>query len=168
MKALGQRKHKKEDYWADSSSETKTHCMRKGLLYWKVRHCNRDEYKFLFVLPSKHRDHALKVCHSDIGHLGVERCLDLLKDGLYWPTMAKNMETHVMQCDRWLHFEHKLNTIETIHPIELVHIDYLIIESGKSNKDVYILVVTDHFTRHAQAFNTSYKIAKATAKNHVG
>ena len=31
--------------------------------------------------------------------------------------------------------------------MELVHIDYLTIESGKANKVVNILVVTDHFTR---------------------
>ena len=38
--------------------------------------------------------------------------------------------------------------------MELVHIDYLTIESNKSEKDVNILVVTDHYTRLTQAFVT--------------
>ena len=83
--------------------------------------------------------------------------------------MAKDMENHVRQCDRCLHFKQKLqkaklNSIETTHPMELVHIDYLTIESGTSDIDVNILVVTDHFTRYAQAFVTSSETAKATAQ----
>ena len=70
--------------------------------------------------------------------------------------MAKAMENHVGQGGRCLHFKQKpqraeLDPIETTHPIEIVHIDYLTIESGKSNKDVNILIVTDLFTRYAQA-----------------
>ena len=48
--------------------------------------------------------------------------------------------------------------------MELIHIDYLTIESGKLNKDVNILVVADHFTRYAQAFITSSQTAKATTQ----
>ena len=40
------------------------------------------------------------------------------------------------------------------HPLELIHMDYLKIKSNQSNKDVHILIVTDHFTRFAQAFIT--------------
>ena len=37
--------------------------------------------------------------------------------------------------------------------MELVHIDYTTIKSGtNSDKDVNVLVVTNHFTRYAQAF----------------
>ena len=49
---------------------------------------------------------------------------------------AKDMENHVRQCNRCLHFKHRLQIgqftlIETTHPIELMHINYLTIESGK-------------------------------------
>ena len=46
--------------------------------------------------------------------------------------------------------------------MELVHMDYLTIE-GK-DKDVNILVVTDHFTRFSQAFVTPNQTAVVTAK----
>ena len=32
------------------------------------------------------------------------------------------------------------------YPMELVHMDYLTIEVTEGGKDIYILVITDHFT----------------------
>ena len=48
-------------------------------------------------------------------------------------------------------------------PWELVHIDFLTIEAPKKDKDVNILVVTDHFTRYAQAYVTRSKTAPIVA-----
>ena len=112
-------------------------------------------------------------CHDDVGHLGLERSLDLLKDWFYWPNMAQDIETHIKQCDRCLRFKSKpqqteLHPIIATHPMELVHMDYLTIESGKANKDVNILVVTDHFTRYAQAFITPTQTARSCGPNIVG
>ena len=45
-----------------------------------------------------------------------------------------------------------------------MHIGYLTIGSGKSNRDVNILVVTDYFTRYAQTFITSFQTAKGAAQ----
>ena len=47
--------------------------------------------------------------------------------------------------------------------MELVHIDFLTIGSGKADKDVNILVVTDHLTRYTQAFVTP-KTARVVAQ----
>ena len=52
-------------------------------------------------------------------------------------------------------------------PLELIHIDYLMIEAPKnsrSQKDVNILIVTDHFTRYAQAYVTPNQKAMIVAK----
>ena len=61
------------------------------------------------------------------------------------------MENHIQTCDRCLCFKSKpqkteLYPITATHPLELIHMDFLTIESGKTGKDVNILVVTDHFT----------------------
>ena len=51
--------------------------------------------------------------------------------------------------------------------MELVHIDYLTIEAPenyRSSKDINILVITDHFTRYAQAQITSSQKGHVVAK----
>ena len=48
--------------------------------------------------------------------------------------------------------------------MELAHKEFITIESGKSNKDVNILVVTDHFTRQVQAFITPSQTAKVVTQ----
>ena len=93
----------------------------------------------------------MKAFHDDIGHLGLERSLDLLKDRFYWAGIMADIENHNQTCDRCLHFKKKpqkteLYPITATHPLELIHIDFLTIESGKTGNDVNILVVTDHFT----------------------
>ena len=51
------------------------------------------------------------------------------------------------------------------YPMELVHMDYLTIEATEGGKDIHILVITDHFTRYAQAIVTSSQTATCTAQN---
>ena len=43
--------------------------------------------------------------------------------------------------------------------------DYLTIEATEGGKDIHMLVITDHFTRYAQAIVTSLQTAKCTAQN---
>ena len=43
--------------------------------------------------------------------------------------------------------------------------DYLTNEAMEGGKDIHILVITDHFTRYAQAIVTSLQTAKYTAKD---
>ena len=49
------------------------------------------------------------------------------------------------------------------YPLELVHLKYLCLEPGKGLEE-NILVVTDHFTRYAQAYVTRTQTAKTTTK----
>ena len=57
-----------------------------------------------------------------------------------------------------------MEPILATHPMQIVHIDFLTIESGKKDKDHNVLVVTDQFTRFAQAFVTTSQTAQTTAK----
>ena len=56
-----------------------------------------------------------------------------------------------------------LLNIEVNQPLELVHLDYLKIESSKGNVE-NVLIITDHFTRYAQAFPSKTQTALTTAK----
>ena len=125
--------------------------LRNGLSYRKGQLCSHDQPSLQFLLPQNYREQAMKACHGNIGHLGLERPLNLLKDRFYWAGMPTDMKNHSQTCDRFLQFKSKpqkmeLYPITTTHPLELVHMDFLTIESGKAGKDVNIIVVTDHFT----------------------
>ena len=84
--------------------------------------------------------------------------------------MLNNATRHIKQCDRCLRFKAlpekpHMKNIDATYPMELVHMDYLTIEAKEGGKDVYILVITDHFTQCAQAIVTSSQTAKCTAQN---
>ena len=125
-----------------------------------------------FVLPKKYWQKALAACHDNMGHLQIERTLSLLHDRFYWPNMAQDVKIYVKSCPRCLRFKRlperaNLNPIEATRPMELVHIDYLTIEAPKnlkSQKDVNILIVTDHFNQYAQAYVTPNQKANTVAK----
>ena len=57
------------------------------------------------VLPEAFRKQALQICHDDLGHLRVERTIDILRDYFYWPGMFTDMTEHVKHCDRCLKFK---------------------------------------------------------------
>ena len=111
---------------------------------------------------------VLEACHNEIGHLGIERTTSLLKDRFYWPKMESDIEEYVKTCPRCLKFKvipekAEFNIINVTRPLELVHIDFLTIEAPRKDKYVNILVVTDHFTRYAQAYITRSQMAPVVA-----
>ena len=145
---------------------------RCGLLYRKVFDGQLQENKFQFILLQSYWKQALGACHENMGHLGIERTTALLKDHFYWPSIAEDVEKHIKSCPRCLRFKTQpekaeLNPVIATRPLELVHIDYLTIEApanSKSGKDVNVLIITDHFTRYAQAHITSSQKAPVLAK----
>ena len=111
---------------------------------------------------------ALEACHDEIGHLGKDRVLSLLVDQFYWPNMKKDVEEYVQNCLRCLRFktiaeQTELTPIIVSRPLELIHMDFLMIESPKTEKDINVLIVTDHFTCYAQAFVTKSQTGNVVA-----
>ena len=47
------------------------------------------------VLPTALGLQALKGCHDDLGHLGIESTLDLLRDQFYWPRLTEDVTRHI-------------------------------------------------------------------------
>ena len=91
--------------------------------------------------------------------------LDLMCDWFFWPHMAAQAKEHIEKCHLCLAFKAKqpkdpLENIVAIHPLELVHLNYLCLEPGKGLEE-NVLVVTDHFTRYTQTYVTR---TQATAK----
>ena len=111
---------------------------------------------------------ALKGCHNQVGHQGIVRTLSLLRERFYWPGMHREATFYVNKCQCCLkrkatHDVAPLQPIVANQPMELVHKDFLSIEPSKGNTE-NVLVITDHFTRYAQAYPSKTETAQVTAK----
>ena len=82
--------------------------------------------------------------------------------------MHTDVASYINSCPRCLRRKSQpdqapLLNIEVNQPLELIHLDYLKIEPSKGNVE-NVLIITDHFTRYAQAFPSKTQTALATAK----
>ena len=120
------------------------------------------------LLPEEYQKIALGGCYDDVGHMGRDRTLSLLRERFYWPSMAEDVAVYVSQCDRCLRRKaipqhaHLVN-VTTTQPLDMICVDFLSSEPSKGGIE-NILVVTEHFTRYSQAFPTRNQTAKTTAR----
>lgn len=121
------------------------------------------------VLPAELRDTVLTSLHDHMGHMGVDRTLDLVRTRFYWPKMAMDVERKARTCGRCVRRKTRhdkaapLVNIRTTRPLELLCMDYLSLEADSSGtKD--ILVITDHFTKFAVAIPMTNQKARTVAK----
>ena len=127
-----------------------------------------DIYQQL-VVPKEITDIVFKALHDDQGHQGRDRTAWLIKTRFFWLGMDSDIESRVRLCDRCIHRKTRpvpaaeLVSITTSAPMDLVCIDYLMLEPSKGGVE-NILVITDHFTRYAQAIPTRNQTARTTAK----
>ena len=139
--------------------------LKNGLLYQKGMLKNHSEPISQFVLPKNFVCKVILACHNNNGHLGMKRTLGLLQERFFWPKMVEDVWTHIYTCDRCIRFKQpqeksEMQPILVFYPLELVHLDFLTL-GGKTDdsKNINVLIVTDHFTKYAQA----YVIPKQTA-----
>ena len=91
-------------------------------------------------------DQVLKGCHDEVGHLGRDKTLELLKERFYWPSIYRDVVYHLSNCTSCLKRkavapEAELCPITANRPLELVCMDYLSLEPSKGNIE-NVLVIT--------------------------
>ena len=74
------------------------------------------------VLPTAQREVALRGCHDEVGHLGLECMLDLMHDRFFWPHMAVQAKENIGKCHPCLAFKARqpkapLENIMATHPL---------------------------------------------------
>ena len=100
----------------------------------------------------------------------MERTLGLLQERFFWPAMADEVHMHICTCDRCTRFKQaqersEMQPILISYPLEVVHLDFLTLGgTADGNKSVNILIVTYHFTKHAQAYVTPKQAAAVAAQ----
>ena len=83
--------------------------------------------------------------------------------------MNDDVQLHIRSCEHCIHFKQKpeqdeMHSIRSSYQMEIVHIDFLVIGSKKDiNKEINVLVITDHFTRYVQAFVTTSQTVHTVA-----
>ena len=128
----------------------------------------RENIEYQLVLPGADRLNTLYGLHNDVGHLGRERTLDLVRSRFFWPSMTDSVREYVKKClsciKRKSHLPERapLINVKTTQPLELLCIDFLSLELCKGGIE-NILVITDHFTRYVHAMLTKNQAAKTTA-----
>ena len=143
--------------------------VREGVLYRGVRDREGDRQVWQLVLPKRFRAEALRRCHDEMGHLGGERTVQLLRERFFWVSMRSEVLRYVANCLPCIRRKTPatqrahLEKMESVGPMELVCIDFLTLEPCKGSIE-NVLVITDHFTRYAQAFATRNQTAQTTAK----
>ena len=144
--------------------------VQNGLLYRKVYSdkVGKQTYFLQLVLPTQMVNRAIIGCHDEVGHLGRDKTLDLLRERFFWPSLYRDVVDHISNCRSCIKRKgvtpkEELCPISASRPLELVHMDFLTLEPSKGNIE-NILVITDHFTRYAQAFPSKTQTAQATAK----
>ena len=122
------------------------------------------------LLPKEMHHIVYTELHKNMGHLGSERVIDLAKARFYWPQMATNIENFIMKkckCikDKKPNIPEKaaLVSVKSMSPFEIVSVDFLHLDVCRGGFE-YLLVVTDHFTRYAQAFPTKNNKARTAAE----
>jgi hypothetical protein len=89
-----------------------------------------DEERQQLVLPVAHIPTVLQALYDDMGHLGKDKTLSLLRDRFYWPGMYKDTESWIEQCGICLQRKTPTNQraplvpIATSSPLELVCMDF--------------------------------------------
>ena len=134
--------------------------IRNGLLYRKVKLKNHDSVINQFVTLA---------LHDDYGHLGMVKTLGLLQEKFFWPKMIEDVRNHTGTCEQCTKCKQppereQLKPISCTYPLELVHLNFLTIRKEGTEKAINIMVITDHFTRYAQAYITPKQTAPVVAK----
>ena len=102
-------------------------------------------------VPSPHPERL----HEDMGHLGGERKLHLIRERCFWTHMQRDIEHQINKVCSCVKrkipqkaVRAPFTSIVKTYPFELVSIDFMHLEKCKGGYE-YILVVMDHFTPFA-------------------
>ena len=101
---------------------------------------NDMEYNQL-VLPQRYHKRVLQSLHNDLGHQGIDRTLELLREWVYWSTMTQDANTWVTECRRCQVMKGDYNTpklkighLIAHNPLDLVCLDFTKVDPSKGGQ----------------------------------
>ncbi|KAL9965984.1 hypothetical protein ACROYT_G023987 [Oculina patagonica] len=139
-----------------------------GLVFrrWEDEETGRETHQQL-CLPESLAPKVLYAFHDarSAGHLGVTKTTERVRKRFFWHGLREDVENHVKRCGPCAEVNDpskmpkvRLISVESGHPLQRVAIDIVGPIPRSSSGHEWLLVVSDHFTKVAQAFrvrNTS-------------
>lgn len=142
---------------------------KEGLLYRVVQDPRHGEVWQLLV-PGCLRERILESLHNGMGHQGIERIVNLLRERCFWVGMYDDVEGWVKNCERCVltkmpqpKIQAPVQAFLASRPLEVVAVDFTVLEPASDGRE-NVLVVTDVFTKFTQAYPTKDQKAETTAK----
>ena len=142
--------------------------LKQGVLH-RLYILNEIEYHQL-VLPQRYHHKVLTALHDNMGHQGINQTMDLLRERVYWPSIAKDAQSWVTGCHHcqiargdFTQPRTKIGHLEANNPLDLVCLDFTKIDPSETGKE-NILVITDAFTKFSLAVCTPNQPAKTVTK----
>lgn len=143
---------------------------RDGVLYRSIRLPGESRETLQLLLPECLKQEVLTSLHDDHGHQGIERTTQLIRERCFWPGMSHDIENHCQKCDRCVVAKAVRPKVRTFPgnltascPLDVVAIDFTTLEKSTDGRE-NVLIVTDVFSKFAQAYPAHDQKASTVAK----
>lgn len=139
------------------------------MLWYVLPRMNRD--KAVFFTPRSMVNTIITNAHGKplTGHWGIERTVERILSSYYWPTLSKDVETHITHCDPCQRAKRPPKSAmltpwpQALRPNERVHVDlYGPLRGDHDFK--YVAVITCAFSRWTEVVAIPNKEAITVAK----
>ena len=132
--------------------------LQNGVLCRKFQGLSNTGYTQL-VLPSSLRHSALQHLHNELGHLGLHKTMEAVKQRYYWPGYEGDIQKWIAECASCQQrnapqptAQAPLGTISSKHPFDKISWDIMGPLPLTTQGNKYVLVVTDLFSKWTEAF----------------
>ena len=154
------------DQLAEALDEDSSFELHDGLLYSVRKPTPHAVYYPRLVLPSRFQTQVVSRAHRSIGHSGVHKTLECVRDGYVWTRMRKTVKRFISTCPLCtVHTKRRQHTPMgtsplAVYPMQIVGIDLMGPFIPSSNGNRYVLVAIDHCSSWVEAYPLQQKTAK--------
>lgn len=150
--------------------------MHGGILYRTYEKGSGQDAKKQMIVPENMKQELLHYFHDipTAAHLGVDKTLEKLKEGFYWPNMKEYVQNYCRSCDKCFARKPKkelnrapLGTYLSGEPMERVAMDILGPLPLTKQQNKYILVIVDLFTKWTEAVAIPNQESKTICKAFI-
>jgi len=143
-----------------------------GIIYRK-----NDNGRLCLYAPTQMQEQLIRLSHEKFGHLGVDKCVDDLKNKYWFPLLRSKVESFIRNClPCILHSVPKSVHDRTLHnipkvpiPFDTIHIAHLGPLPSINSKRKHLLVTIDAFTKFVKLYpvnSTSTKEVNASLSKY--